>query len=229
MKVISDMQPITDGIFFATRYFNSIKESETERARIHRDYRGEALKQQLSANPPPDKQKAIDNLRLCKKNMLAQIEAHEARLWNPENISPDYRFLQLPVVLSTDEIRMLHRRNVNDPLYCRALQKYCKDHGIDSLVELIDLSDNISYRRKIVEQYFNDLEEFVENGNSFTLSLYDNDFTAGITEKLSDNYHPAYETEITKRFNIAPEEPAAEGEGGEQDADSDKSDPGEMP
>jgi len=191
MKSKLDIRTVLDAQKLVKGYYQSIKSYDTEINQIKNNFKGDMLKEKLTSHEilKPNEDRAIAELDMFKNDMLADLEAiGKCKSYDPKNITPDYAFLTLPVTLTADELTMLRDRNIENPLFCRALQQYTKIHKID---DFIDLSDNISSRKRIIESFFKDMTDSIRRPDEFTLGFMESgDYFENVMSMLEDTYIP---------------------------------------
>lgn len=72
------------------------------------------------------------NADVSRRYSELQERANDNRL-NPQKITSDYAFLQLPTKLTGAELQVLHDRNWHDEIFVRALLEYQEKHSLPKI------------------------------------------------------------------------------------------------
>lgn len=110
-------------------------ELEKEQARIKARYAPDIAYEKLQALNAQYKQSAEAAQQAVQAAVSAahdRLEQEQAAMLTLGNAEEDYKLLALPVNLTPDELRVMAKRNENNPLFKRAVAKYAEDHHYDA-------------------------------------------------------------------------------------------------
>lgn len=147
-------------------YIEGMKLHEAAIAEIRANYAGDTLAAKLAEQEAnaPNAEAAMSILDGYRASAQAEFDALTDKSLDSGAITQDYKLLQLPVTLSPEEVEKLHKRNITDPLFTRALQDYCRKNKVSATVY-----DAITPRRRELDSFFDIHKNIVRRNDSDTL------------------------------------------------------------
>jgi len=181
----------------AENYYRIRKENTTVAAQLKTKYVGDLLKEETAKldreteHAKSALNEAVEQSRetmlkaaIARKNEVA--EAGKIEALDGANVSPDYKLLELPVVLTAQELQTLFDRHQNNPVFVRALTAYAEKHKLNHSVNFVN-----SYDRLIagIQDVFSHLANKTRGEGSFRV-LQDNPH---LLQKMDDRLTALYE------------------------------------
>ena len=176
-------------IVLAQQYYADRQVLADEENTAKANYAGSRLQAELQrihdeqAALKPAALKAItaqfDGIKATIVERQAAVNEKNAQM-GVDALTDDYKYLSLPVTLSTSELERLITRNADNHLFVRAAQEYAASHGLD-----INVPDTSKARLQAASDAAGALLNAVQTDNATMLSIFTKNCLPGIDAVLA--------------------------------------------
>lgn len=133
IRHINEVQNVIEDARMRTKkYFNEAVVFEKQIADLKREYLPAIAEQKIknAEHLRPDRQEVIEHLKNQLDSVNEMFDILENESLNPKRLTEDWKLLELPVILSDNQIQNLRDKHADNLLFCQALEQYCQKHKI---------------------------------------------------------------------------------------------------